>query len=89
MPGRSRIWRVVVPIVLIAAVLVMTVGVVCHTHTDCSPSTCPICHLVIAPTAAGAPSNVFVLIGEKPEPQIARLFFSFARRQIPARAPPA
>ncbi|HJU11399.1 MAG TPA: hypothetical protein VJ728_11005 [Candidatus Binataceae bacterium] len=89
MPGRTTIWRVVVPIVLIAAVLAMTFGVVCHSHVGCSPSTCPICHYVVAPSAAGIPQNALIAVGERPDPQPAHFVICSARRQIPARAPPA
>lgn len=89
MPGRTRFWRVVVPIVLVAAMLTMTFGVVCHSHTDCSPAACPLCHMVVAPSLAGIPSNALILIGERPEPQPMQFVAFSAQRQIPARAPPA
>ncbi|MGH9589500.1 MAG: hypothetical protein ACRD25_03860 [Terracidiphilus sp.] len=89
MPGRTRIWRVVVPIVLIAAMLTMAVGVVCHSHTNCTPSTCPICHYLVAPSLAGPPQNVLIPLGEGPEPQPSHFVLCSARRQISARAPPA
>ncbi|HET7103080.1 MAG TPA: hypothetical protein VFI20_03240 [Terracidiphilus sp.] len=78
-----------VPLVLIAAVLVMTVGAVCHTHTNCSPGTCPFCHLVIAPSMAANPADVMIPIGEGPQPQSLDLVIGAVHRQIPARAPPA
>jgi hypothetical protein len=89
MPGENRFWRMVVPIVLIAAMLTMTIGVVCHNHVNCSPNTCPICHYVVAPSVGGIAQAVLILIGKRPEPQSTHLVFCSARRQIPARAPPA
>src|ERR1035441_1529092 len=45
--------RVFVPVVILMLVLGMTFGMVCHHHADCSAATCPLCHLVIVPMAAG------------------------------------
>ena len=79
----------VVPVVLIAAMLTMAFGVVCHSHVNCSPSTCPICHYVVAPSLGGPPQNVVIPIGERPEPQPPHLAICSASRLISARAPPA
>lgn len=87
--GQKSIWRVAVTITLIAALAVMSVGVVCHSHVDCSPSTCPLCHIVIAPSLVEMPANVMILVGERPELPSTLLVTSCARRQLPARAPPA
>jgi hypothetical protein len=77
------------PIVLIAAMITMTVGVVCHSHTDCSACPCPLCHLVVAPSLADLPSNVLTPLGERLEPQVTPFVACSAQRRIPARAPPA
>lgn len=89
MPGRSTIWRVVVPVLLIAAMVTMSVGLVCHSHTDCSACTCQLCHLVVAPSLVDPPSNALVTVGERPEAQPLAEAVCSDSRQIPARAPPA
>lgn len=89
MPDHKRFWRLVVPIVLIAAVMAMTLGVVCHSHVNCSPGACPLCHLVIAHSQDGIRAHALILLGEKPESQSAYFVAGSAPRQIPARAPPA
>ncbi len=89
MSGRTRIWRVIVAVLLIAAVTSTMVGVVCHSHVNCSPSTCPLCHMVIAPSLVGIPANVLILLGARPESKSTPFVARTARQQLPARAPPA
>jgi hypothetical protein len=43
----------VLSILVLMLVLGTTFGIVCHHHADCSAATCPLCHLVIVPIAAG------------------------------------
>ena len=53
----TRIFRVVVPVVLIVSVLATTTGMVWHHHDSrSSADQCTLCHLVIAP--AGAATGV-------------------------------
>lgn len=80
---------VVVPIVILLLVLGMTFGMVWHHHADSSAVTCPICHLVIVPLAAGIHVRwVPVPIGTVSE---AIYMGPIARSvpRLPARAPPA
>ena len=53
MPDTTRIWRVIVSVLLIVLVLATTMGVVWHHHDQCT-GTCTLCHMVIAPPAAVA-----------------------------------
>ena len=89
MPDRKAIWRVVVPVVLIAAVIALTLGVACHSHVNCTPSTCPLCHLAIAYSVGTIRAYVLMPIGQRLEPQTKSMVARLAPRQIPARAPPA
>lgn len=94
-PGSSKMFcqkptrRVVVPIVILFLVLGMTFGMVCHHHADCSAVTCPLCHLVIVPMAAGVHAWwVPVPIGTVAE----AIYTEPVARSVthlPARAPPA
>jgi hypothetical protein len=52
MPEPTRIWRVIVPILLIVLVLATTMGMAWHHHDQCSTSNCMLCHLAFAPPAA-------------------------------------
>ncbi len=52
MPQPTRIWRVIVPVLLIVLVLAITMGMVCHHHDQCSAGNCTLCHLAIAPPVA-------------------------------------
>jgi hypothetical protein len=80
---------VVISIVILLMVLGMTFGMVCHHHADCSAVTCPLCHLVIVPMAAGVHAWwVPVPIGTVAEAiYIEPVARSVSR--LPARAPPA
>jgi len=89
MLDHKRFWCLVVPIVLIAAVMAMTLGVVWHSHVNCSPGTCPLCHLVIAHSHDGIRAYALIPLGERPETQSTYFVAGSAPRQIPARAPPA
>lgn len=52
MPDQTRIWRVIVSVLLIVLLLAITMGMVLHHHDQCSAGTCTLCHLAIAPPAA-------------------------------------
>jgi len=88
MPDQKRIWRVVIPIALLVLLLGSTLGVVWHHHGNSSSDSCSLCHLVIAPSAAGIRACVLVPKGAGPEPQYRSFIARSAARQIPARAPP-
>ncbi len=89
MPDQKPIWRLVVPIALLALVLGTTFGMVWHHHANTSPETCPLCHLTIAPSPAETRACTLVPIGAGPEPQYIDFVAQSTPRQIPARAPPA
>jgi hypothetical protein len=52
MPDPTRIWRVIVSVLLIVLVLTTTMGMVWHHHDQCPAGNCTLCHMVIAPPAA-------------------------------------
>jgi hypothetical protein len=56
MPDPTRIWRIIVSVLLIVLVLATTMGMVWHHHDQCSAGNCTLCHMIIAPpaTAVGA-----------------------------------
>lgn len=86
----NRIWRVVVPIVLIAALLATTAGMVCHFHHDrYSADQCTLCHLVIAPTAANPDLCQLAPASAESTPEIEFIAFRCVADQISSRAPPA
>lgn len=89
MPDREPIWRVVVSIALIVLLLGMTSGMLLHHHANCSTDTCPLCHLAISPSLAGANACDLVPIGAGLGHQYIRLTSRAALPRIPARAPPA
>ena len=87
----KRIWRLVIPIVLLAFVLGTTVGEVWHHHASFSSDACPICHVTheaIEPPVASARATILVPSGPGPEPERYRFAARLAASQIAARAPP-
>ena len=52
MPDPTRIWRVIVSVLLIVLVLTTTMGMVWHHHDQCLAGNCMLCHMVMAPPAA-------------------------------------
>ncbi|MGA3227145.1 MAG: hypothetical protein ABSC65_25485 [Acidobacteriaceae bacterium] len=92
MSDHEQIWRLVLPIALLALVVGATLGGIWHHHANAPADTCPICHLSHQ-TIAPPPANIRVGIpaprGFGPEPE--RLDFTprLAARRLPARAPPA
>jgi hypothetical protein len=86
----NRFWRVLVPVVLIAAVLATTMGMVCHHHHDrYSADQCTLCHLVIAPSVANSDVCEFAPASADYAVQSEFLISHCIEDQIPSRAPPA
>lgn len=89
---RESIWRLVVPIAVLALVIGMTLGEVWHRHVDTSPDTCPACHLshqAVEPAAVAVRAEIFVPDGSGPEPLQPTSVPHLFAPQVPARAPPA
>jgi len=86
----NRIWRVLVPLVLIVAILATTMGMVCHHHHDrYSADQCTLCHLVIAPTVAQTGACDLAWVSADYVVQRLSFISSCVANQIPSRAPPA
>lgn len=86
----NRIWRTVLPIVLIVAVLATTMGMAFHVHHDrYAADQCTLCHLVIAPAAANADACELALASADCPIQSDFLVSRCVPDQIPSRAPPA
>jgi hypothetical protein len=89
---RRLIWRLVLPIALLALVLGATLGGIWHHHANAPADTCPICHLshqAIAPAPASIRVGIPAPRGPGPEPQRDNFWPSPTIRRLPARAPPA
>jgi hypothetical protein len=85
-----RIWRVLVPVVLIVVVLATMTGMACHYHHDrSSADQCTLCHLVIAPAVASADGCELAPVSADCAVQSDFLISRCAPDQIPSRAPPA
>ena len=89
MSDQKRIWRVVVPVVLLVLLLGATLGTVWHHHTNSVSDTCSLCHLVIAPAVIGTRVCLLIPVGAGPAPQYISFIAQAAKLRIPARAPPA
>lgn len=92
MSGQNRIWRLVLPIAILALLLGTTVGMVWHHHVGVSSDNCPICHLshqAIEPAVASIRVATLVPTGNGPELQPINLPQASVPRDIPARGPPA
>jgi hypothetical protein len=93
MSEQKRIWRLLVPIAILALVIGTTLGVVWHHDANPSSSdTCPMCHLghlAVEPSVAAVQVHVLVPTGAGPEPQHVSVTVSFSSRHLPSRAPPA
>jgi hypothetical protein len=89
MADRKRIWRVVVPMVLLVLLLGATLGTVWHHHADSAADTCSLCHLVIAPAVAGISACHLIPVGAGPVSHYLNFISQSVPPQIPARAPPA
>lgn len=86
-----RLWRLVLPIALLALLLGTTAGVVWHHHAGLTSDNCPICHMshqTVAPAVANVRMHRPVRTGASPEPQIAHLVEDSVPRDVPARGPP-
>jgi hypothetical protein len=93
MANRKRIWRLVLPMALLALVLGTTLSMVWHHHVESSSSsdTCPICHL--SHQAVDTPTASIRLSAPVPAgPDLETQYISFPSastpRFIPARGPP-
>lgn len=88
----NSLWRLVIPIALLALVLGTTLGEVWHRHVNSSPETCPICHLSHQAVEPAVPSlRAEILVPEGPALEIQEVvsLSRLAVPQLPARAPPA
>lgn len=89
---KKRIWRLVVPIVLLALVLGTTLGETWHHHASFSSGACPICHVshdAIEPPVVGARGAILFPSGPGPELPGCSFTLRLAAQHIAARAPPA
>jgi hypothetical protein len=87
----KRIWRLVIPIVLLAFVLGTTVGEIWHHHASFSSGACPICHVshnAIEPPVASTRGTVLVPTGPVPELSGYSFTSRLSAQHIAARAPP-
>gem|GEM_PF-976826 len=92
MSDQKRIWRLVLPIAILALLLGTTVGMVWHQHVGVTSDNCPICHMshqVIEPAVASIQVSTLVPAGTGPETQPIHLPPVSVPRDIPARGPPA
>ena len=91
--GRKPIWRLVIPIAILALIIGTTLGEVCHHHdANISAENCPICHLshqTAEPAVASVGAEILVARGPRTEPLPPVAAFRLIAPQIPARAPPA
>lgn len=89
---RKPLWRLVIPVAVLALVIGMTLGEVWHRHVDTSPENCPACHLshqAVEPAVVAARAEVFVPDGPGPEPLQATSVPRLVALEVPARGPPA
>jgi len=89
---RKHIWRLVLPIALLALVLGATLGGIWHHHANAPADTCPICHLshqAVEPPPASIRVGFPAPREPGPEPQRDNFTPSPTARRLPARAPPA
>ena len=90
--SQRTIWRLVLPVALLALLMGTTIGVVWHHHATTSPDNCPICHLshqAIEPAPANARVSILIPTGPAPELPPFRFILQGPARHVPARAPPA
>lgn len=88
---RNSLWRLVIPIALLALVIGTTLGEVWHRHVNSSPETCPICHLshqAVEPAVPTVRAEILVAEGPALETQEVASLSCLAVPQLPARAPP-
>jgi hypothetical protein len=93
MADLKRLWRLLLPIALLALVIgTTTCGMVWDDHATSSPDACPICHLshqAIEPLALSIRIYLLVPTGTNPEPQRVNFATCSALQHVPTRAPPA
>jgi hypothetical protein len=90
-PNRRSVWRLVIPIAILALLIGTTLGEVWHHHVNTSPENCPICHLshqAAEPAVATARVELLVPESEGPDPQPNTFVPLLAAPRVPARAPP-
>jgi hypothetical protein len=90
--SRRTIWRLLLPVALLALLIGTTAGVIWHHHASSSSDNCPICHLnhqAIEPALASARVSILIATGPAPEPKRLRFTEANSTRHVPARAPPA
>lgn len=91
-PNRKSVWRLVIPIIAVLALLIgTTLGEVWHRHVNTSSETCPICHLThqaVEPAVASVRAEILVPELPRPEPLPAAFVARLVAPQVPARAPP-
>jgi hypothetical protein len=88
----KRVWRLVALIAILAVVIGTTAGELWHRHVNCSPETCPICHLshqVVELPVAAASAQILVPAGRQTEPPRPVFTARFVVSHLPVRAPPA
>jgi len=92
MSEQKKIWRMVVPIALLALLMCTTLGVVWHQHINTAPDNCPICHLSHLVAESSIP-GFFVFALPPTDLGLEPLNFGFtpdfSPQDIPVRAPPA
>ena len=90
---RKSIWRLVIPIAVLALIIGTTLGEVCHHHdANTSAENCTICHLshqVAERAVASVGEEILVPEGPRPEPLPAAFMSRLVAPLVPARAPPA
>ena len=91
-PTRKSVWRLVIPVAVLALLIGTTLGEVWHRHVNTSAENCPICHLshqAAEPAVATARAELLVPEGAGPEPQRSSFLPLLDAPRVPARAPPA
>ena len=88
MPEPTRIWRVIVSVLLIVLVVTTTMGMVWHHHDQCAGN-CTLCHMVIAPPAAEAGAIGLVSVTAEYAVRENGFVSRCTANERPSRAPPA
>lgn len=88
MTDPMRFWRVIVSALLIALVLATTMGMVCHSHDQCSAGNCTLCHLQIVSPTAGIGTIGLALVPPEYAVRENRFISRCSASEKPPRAPP-
>jgi len=88
MPDSTRIWRVIVSVLLIVLVLATTMGMVWHHHDQCTAGNCTLCHMVIAPPAAEIAATGLVPAAAECAVRVNGFVSQRSVNEKPPRAPP-